>query len=280
MPVIRSLHELEEFKNSHIGRLRPWGLVPTMGALHPGHLSLIERAVRENPLTWVSIFVNPTQFNDPADFNNYPQTLASDLENIQQIAPEAIVFVPSVDMMYPDGLKVGSHDFLGLDTMMEGPHRPGHFQGVATVVQRLFELVSPDKAYFGEKDFQQLKIVEQLGQKMKVEIRPCSIVRETNGLAMSSRNQRLTAVQREQAAVIYKILNQVKKAFRTTPLEELHRMPEQALASLPEFSLEYFEIADNQTLKKVQNTKLSVPTRAFISVWVAGVRLIDNMLLN
>lgn len=279
MPVIQTLHELEEFKKSHIDH-KSLGLVPTMGALHLGHLSLIEKAVKENTLTCISIFVNPTQFNDPKDLDKYPKTLSSDLKAIHKIAPEAYVFVPTVEMMYPNGLDVKSFDFLGLDKVMEGLYRPGHFQGVATIVQRLFELVRPDSAYFGEKDFQQLKIVELIGAKMHIDIKSCPIVRENNGLAMSSRNQRLTAIQKEQATVLHDILNQAKVAFGKVSIEELQQKAEHALASLPGFSLEYFEIADNQTLKKVHTHKLSTPTRAFISVWVDDVRLIDNMLLN
>lgn len=279
MPVIQCLPKLEEFKKSHRAH-KPQGLVPTMGALHPGHLSLIEKAAKENAFTWVSIFVNPTQFNDPKDLHKYPKTLTSDLEAIHKIAPEACVFVPTVEMMYPDGLQVHSYDFLDLDTSMEGLHRPGHFQGVATVVQRLFELLTPDIAYFGEKDFQQLKIVELIGAKMQVEIQSCPIVREDNGLAMSSRNQRLTATQKEQAAVLYDILKQVKAAFGKVSIKKLQQIAEQSLVPFPDFTLEYFEIANNQTLKKVQHYSPTVSSRAFISVWVDDVRLIDNMLLN
>lgn len=279
MPIIQSLHELEEFKKSHF-HLRPWGLVPTMGALHEGHISLIEKAAQENQITWISIFVNPTQFNNPKDLENYPHTLSSDLEAIQKTAPEACVFVPSVSLMYPEKIQAGTFDFLGLDKVMEGAYRPGHFQGVATVVERLFELVGPDRAYFGEKDFQQLKIVDQIAKKMEIDIQACPIVREANGLAMSSRNQRLNEVQKEQAAVIYNILNEVKNGFGETPTEELYRVAEHALAPLNDFRLEYFEIANEQTLEKITNYDPSVQYRAFISVWVDDVRLIDNMLLN
>jgi len=279
MPIIQSLRELEEFKKSHF-HLRPWGLVPTMGALHEGHISLIEKAAQENHITWISIFVNPTQFNNPKDLENYPHTLSSDLEAIQKIAPKACVFVPSVSFMYPEKIQAGTFDFLGLDKVMEGAYRPGHFQGVATVVERLFELVGPDRAYFGEKDFQQLKIVEQIAEKMKIDIQACPIVREANGLAMSSRNQRLNEVQKEQAAVIYNILSEVKNGFGETPTQELYRVAEHALAPLNDFRLEYFEIANEQTLEKITKYDPSVQYRAFISVWVNDVRLIDNMLLN
>ncbi|MGB0198650.1 MAG: pantoate--beta-alanine ligase [Flavobacteriaceae bacterium] len=278
MPIIQSLHELEEFKKAR-GKHRPWGLVPTMGALHQGHLSLIEKADQENALAWVSIFVNPTQFNDPKDLQKYPQTLASDIRAIQEIAPETCVFVPSVDMMYPNGLKLESFDLMGLDQPMEGQYRSNHFDGVATVVQRLFELVAPERAYFGEKDYQQLKIVELIGNKMQVDICPCPIVREANGLAMSSRNQRLTTAQKEQAAALFDVLNQVKTAFGKAPIEELHNIVEQTLGPLPDINLEYFEIADSQSLKKIEDYSVSAQSRAFISVWIGGVRLIDNMLL-
>jgi pantoate--beta-alanine ligase len=279
MPIIQSLRELEEFKKSHF-HLRPWGLVPTMGALHEGHISLIEKAAQENQITWISIFVNPTQFNNPKDLENYPHTLSTDLEAIQKIAPEACVFVPNVRLMYPEKIQVGTFDFSGLDKVMEGVYRPGHFQGVATVVERLFELVVPDRAYFGEKDFQQLKIVEKIAENMKIDIQACPIVRETNGLAMSSRNQRLSDDQKKQAAVIYDILNEVKTRFGKTPTEELYEIAEHALAPLSDFKLEYFEIANEHTLEKILNYDPSLQYRAFISVWVGEVRLIDNMLLN
>lgn len=251
-----------------------------MGALHEGHISLIEKAAQENQITWISIFVNPTQFNNPKDLENYPHTLSTDLEAIQKIAPEACVFVPNVRLMYPEKIQVGTFDFSGLDKVMEGVYRPGHFQGVATVVERLFELVVPDRAYFGEKDFQQLKIVEKIAENMKIDIQACPIVRETNGLAMSSRNQRLSDDQKKQAAVIYDILNEVKTRFGKTPTEELYEIAEHALAPLSDFKLEYFEIANEHTLEKILNYDPSLQYRAFISVWVGEVRLIDNMLLN
>jgi pantoate--beta-alanine ligase len=182
--------------------------------------------------------------------------------------------------MYPEKIQVGTFDFSGLDKVMEGVYRPGHFQGVATVVERLFELVVPDRAYFGEKDFQQLKIVEKIAENMKIDIQACPIVRETNGLAMSSRNQRLSDDQKKQAAVIYDILNEVKTRFGKTPTEELYEIAEHALAPLSDFKLEYFEIANEHTLEKILNYDPSLQYRAFISVWVGEVRLIDNMLLN
>ncbi|HRN98664.1 MAG TPA: pantoate--beta-alanine ligase, partial [Flavobacterium sp.] len=205
---------------SHLSRVaggKSIGFVPTMGALHQGHLSLINNSLQENDVTVVSIFVNPTQFNNADDLAKYPRTLDADVAKIKSISPEVIVFAPSVDDMYPQKTQSDQFDFDGLEHQMEGRFRPGHFDGVGTIVKRLFEIVKPTRAYFGEKDFQQLQIVRKLVSKYKipVQIVGCPIHREPNGLAMSSRNERLSAQQREQASFIYKVLEQAKHYFAT-----------------------------------------------------------------
>jgi pantoate--beta-alanine ligase len=191
------------------------GFVPTMGALHLGHLSLIKESLQQNSITIVSIFVNPTQFNNPEDLAKYPRTLESDIEKIKTINTEIVVFAPSVADIYENQIHSERFDFDGLENQMEGKFRPGHFDGVGTIVRRLFEIITPTRAYFGEKDFQQLQIIRKMVQKnnLPVQIIQCSIYRESNGLAMSSRNERLTPNEREEAAVIFQTLKKVKADF-------------------------------------------------------------------
>ncbi len=193
------------------------GLVPTMGALHIGHAALVNRAVQENHVVVVSIFVNPTQFNNTDDLDKYPQTLKADIEVLERISKDIIVFVPSIDEMYSEEVKSVNYDFDGLEHVMEGAFRAGHFDGVGTIVESLLTLVKPDNAYFGEKDFQQLQIIRKLTElrKIPVEIIGCPIVREVNGLAFSSRNERLSNNTRKEAAFIYKTLKSAKKIFGT-----------------------------------------------------------------
>lgn len=257
------------------------GFVPTMGALHRGHLSLLEKSVAENDVTVISIFVNPTQFNNPEDLQKYPRTLETDTEKIASVSDKIIIFAPSVQEMY-DGETTSSHfSFDGLEHQMEGSHRPGHFDGVGTIVKKLFEIVMPYKAYFGEKDFQQLQIVKKLVEKtgMPVNIVGCPISREENGLAMSSRNERLSPEDRDKAAFIYKTLAEARERFKTESIAGVRQYVEHSFAQYPEFSMDYFEIAAEDDLKPVilkENRKY----RAFIAVFLSNVRLIDNISLN
>ncbi len=258
------------------------GFVPTMGALHDGHLSLIQKAMLENEITVMSIFVNPTQFNNPDDLVNYPRTLEVDIEKLKQISDQIIVFAPSVDEIYHGNTAVQNFDFEGLENEMEGKHRPGHFNGVGTIVKRLFEIVEPTKAYFGEKDFQQLQIVKKMVEKnkMPVEVIGEPIFRESNGLAMSSRNERLTPKQREEAAFIYQTLQEAKHKFGTETVNDISVWVENEFKNHPNFKLEYFEIADESTLKTSQNKDENKKYRAFIAVFMNDVRLIDTISLN
>ena len=279
MPKVTTIEELRliQRQNSNCRRL---GLVPTMGSLHKGHLQLIEQAVAENTVTFVTIFVNPTQFDNKGDLDNYPSSIDLDLQNINDIDPSIYVFVPRVQTIYPDGAAVKKYALQGLDKPMEGQHRPGHFDGVATVVERLFTLIKPDVAYFGQKDFQQLQIVSLLAQSMGITIRSVATVREANGLAMSSRNRRLSPERREESKLIYELLQWVKSNFSSYAIGELKQMALQKLSKYPDFEVDYFEIAEEHNLRSANTKTKGVPYRAFIAVVVDGVRLIDNMSLN
>ena len=193
------------------------GFVPTMGALHQGHLALMQKSLLENENTVVSIFVNPTQFNNPEDLAKYPRTLEEDIKKLTALNPNIILYAPSVEDIYDGKPLSQSFDFDGLENQMEGKFRPGHFNGVGTIVKRLFEIIEPTNAYFGEKDFQQLQIVKKMVAKnhLQVNVIGCPIYRESNNLAMSSRNERLSAQERDEAAIIYKTLTAVKEKFAT-----------------------------------------------------------------
>jgi len=258
------------------------GFVPTMGALHQGHLSLLEKSLQNNAVTVISIFVNPTQFNNPEDLEKYPRTLDADVEKIQKLNPEIIVFAPSVDDIYEGKTFSERFDYDGLENQMEGKFRTGHFDGVGTIVKRLFEIVKPTNAYFGEKDFQQLQIVKKMVEKHKlpVNVVGCPIFREPNGLAMSSRNERLSTQERDNAAIIYKTLKEAKVRFGIENASEVIDWVYETFESIPGFELEYFEIADEATLESVKSKKVDRKYRAFIAVFVNKIRLIDTISLN
>ena len=258
------------------------GFAPTMGALHQGHLSLMQQSMIDNEITVVSIFVNPTQFNNPEDLAKYPRTLDDDLKKINSLSPEIIVYAPSVDDVYQGKPSLQIFDFDGLENLMEGKFRPGHFNGVGTIVKRLFEIVQPTNAYFGEKDFQQLQIVKKMvaKNKMKVNVIGCPIFRESNQLAMSSRNERLTSKEKQEAAIIYKTLIESKENFKKFSTKTVTEKVQKTFENNPVFTLEYFQIADEEKLlpciRKTKNKKY----RAFIAVFVSNIRLIDTISLN
>jgi pantoate--beta-alanine ligase len=257
------------------------GFVPTMGALHQGHLSLIERAKKENDLVVASIFVNPTQFDKAEDLLKYPKTLDSDKQLLNSVGCD-VVLAPSVEEMYPEKIASQKFNFDGLDAVMEGKFRPGHFDGVGTVVKRLFDIVKPDNAYFGEKDYQQLMIVKKMveTEKIPVNIIGCQISREPDGLAMSSRNKRLTEVQRLEAPLIYKSLQKAKTMFADNDLEKVKEMMSSKFSGNEILNLEYFEIADATTLLPADKKTESKKYRGFIAVFADTIRLIDNIALN
>ena len=279
MPKVTTIAELRLFQRQNRMR-RSWSLVPTMGSLHEGHLQLIKQALKENKVTFVSVFVNPTQFDNKADLENYPSSIDVDLQKIQAINPDICVFIPSVETIYPDGVTVKKYDLQGLDKSMEGRFRSGHFDGVATVVERLFKLIKPDVAYFGQKDFQQLQIISLLGQSMGIQICSFPTVREKNGLAMSSRNRRLSHDRLEEAKLIYELLQWTKSNFSSHSINDLKNMVVQKLSQTPDFELDYFEIAAEHNLLTTDSKKEGVSYRAFIAVVVDGIRLIGNMSLN
>jgi pantoate--beta-alanine ligase len=258
------------------------GFVPTMGALHSGHLSLIDFALRENNWVVLSIFVNPTQFNNTLDFDTYPRTVESDLHILKSYPENVLIFVPETKDIYPNGLVSEHFDFRGIENEMEGRFRPGHFDGVGTVLKSFFSLIQPTHAYFGEKDFQQLQIVKKLVEieKLPVKIVGCPILREPNGLAMSSRNKRLTKSQFEEASVIYKALQTVKKEFGTKNAQEIAQWVENEFKNNKFIELEYFEISEEETLKPIDRKENHKKYRAFIAVFIDEVRLIDNIALN
>ena len=258
------------------------GLVPTMGALHEGHLSLVREAASVCDWVVVSIFINPTQFDKPLDLQNYPQTLDEDLALLRELDLNIIVFAPNSAELYGDKIESEHFEFDGVELKMEGKYRFGHFDGVGTVVKKLFEIIQPDKAFFGEKDFQQLQIIRKLTEKtgLPVAIIGCPIHRESNGLARSSRNERLNGEMRQQASFIYQTLLEAKKKFGTESAKQVSDWVENEFKIHPFLKLEYFEIADSNSLKTVKKKQLGTPYRAFIAVYAGEVRLIDNIALN
>jgi pantoate--beta-alanine ligase len=258
------------------------GFVPTMGALHIGHLALINRALNENDNVVVSIFVNPTQFDNHHDLEAYPRTLENDIIKLEKLGENIIVYAPSVTDIYPEGVIAEHFSFDGLDKVMEGASRNGHFDGVATVVKRLFEIVKPQNAYFGEKDFQQLQIVRKLvvKNKLSVNIIGCPIERDQDGLALSSRNTRLNDELRAEVPAIFKTLSEVKQMFGNRSIEELGNYVNKTFLSSKALNLDYFKITDEKTLSAVKSISKDKKYRAFIAAYAGETRLIDNISLN
>lgn len=278
MEILRSMSSLRAYieRNKEMGKRI--GFAPTMGALHEGHMSLYKAARKDNDLVLSSIFVNPTQFNNPSDLMHYPRTLEADIALLEQSGDVDAVYVPLVKDLYPEGLKSKNYDFDGLESEMEGQFRPGHFNGVGTVVETLLQQVSPNNAYFGEKDFQQLRIIQKLVEKEKlpVNIHPVPILREKNGLAMSSRNERLSSSERQRASIIHDTLLKVSDWFRVLSVEEIKERVNAIFEKTSGFELEYFVIADESNLKETDFFYRGRSYRAFIAVQVGEVRLIDN----
>ena len=281
MKIFNKKLDLQQFLAPFYLEKKAVGLVPTMGALHEGHLSLIQKALSENDIVVVSIFVNPTQFNNAEDLEKYPRNLSGDIKTIERLSQEVVIFAPEISEMYENTPKAISFDFGGLDKVMEGKFREGHFQGVATIVEKLFELVKPTRAYFGEKDYQQILIIKSMleQRKLPVTLVPCPIVREESGLAMSSRNERLSPEGRKQAAFIYSVLQEAQKLFTTASVAEVEAFVKEQFSQKEVFDLEYFTITKADTLEEVKEKKSSESYRAFITVYVEGVRLIDNIAL-
>ncbi|MBD3862895.1 pantoate--beta-alanine ligase [Olleya marilimosa] len=258
------------------------GFVPTMGALHQGHLSLVKEGLANNSRVVVSIFVNPTQFDNPDDLAKYPRTLEEDVALLKTVSDKIIVYAPTVDDIYDGNTKAQHFSFDGLEFEMEGKFRAGHFDGVGTIVKRLFEIVKPENAYFGEKDFQQLAIIKKLVTKynLPVTIIGCDIFRESSGLAMSSRNVRLKPDYKKAAPFIYQTLKEAKIKFGTKSADKTTKWVEQQFKNHDLLQLEYFIIADVDTLKTVKRKNKTNTYRAFIAVYADDIRLIDNIALN
>lgn len=282
MEVLKNRKVLQDFIERHKEMGKKIGFAPTMGALHDGHLSLYSEARKENDLVISSIFVNPTQFNNPEDLEKYPRDINRDISILEKSGLVDAVYIPEVHDMYPEKAESKRYDFDGLEDEMEGKSRPGHFDGVGTVVEELFRQVKPDNAYFGEKDFQQLAIIRKMTEKKKlpISIKGVPIYRAENGLALSSRNQRLDKERREASKIIYEALVKVKEWFRVITVPEIKERIQDIFDHQRGMQLEYFLIADEKTLKETDFFYKDRKFRAFIVVVVDGVRLIDNMHLE
>lgn len=278
MEIITSIHSIHNHILALKSEGRSIGFVPTMGALHPGHLSLIRRSKIENDITVCSVFVNPIQFNNAEDYAKYPIQQEKDIEMLELEGCD-IVFMPSKAEMYPAGEVLPKYRFGALEQVMEGAFRPGHFNGVAVVVKKLLDITIPDNAYFGEKDFQQLQIIKSLvsQEKLAVTIVPCPIVRESDGLAMSSRNQRLTADERAVAPEIYKYLKEAVAMAPAKGVDEIKNFFLSAMKKQGMFEVEYVEICEESTLQPVNSWKQAEFPRVFVAVYLGKIRLIDNL---
>ena len=281
MQLFNNKEDLNNYISSISDPKTTIGFIPTMGALHRGHLSLLDKSIKNNSITVISIFVNPTQFNNQDDLSKYPRTLENDVLKIKTVSKDIIVYAPTVEDIYNGNIKSIHYNFDGLENQMEGKFRPGHFDGVGTVVSKLFDIIKPTNAYFGEKDFQQLQIVKKLVQKftIPVNIIECEIFRESNGLAMSSRNERLSTEDKEQAAIIYKTLQSAKKLFGTKTATEVVKYVQNVFKTNIKFELEYFEIANEDNLLACKRKSKNQKYRAFIAVFVNNIRLIDTIAL-
>jgi pantoate--beta-alanine ligase len=280
MKIFNTKQELKYYLTSQKERTKTIGLVPTMGALHQGHLSLIKKAKRKNDVVVVSIFVNPTQFNKKEDLTNYPKTIENDTKLLESVSCD-VLFFPSVEEIYEDHVSSERFDFDGLEHLMEGKFRQGHFDGVGTIVKKLFEIVTPHQAYFGQKDFQQLQIIKKMVKKhhLNVKIKGCAIFREEDGLAMSSRNTRLSKEHRVAAPFVYKVLKKVRKKFATENTDKVTEWVENQFKKHPLLNLEYFTIAAEKSLETIKNKESNKKNRAFIAVFASEIRLIDNIRL-
>jgi len=280
MLVFRDISTLQNHLKNLKNNNKIIGFVPTMGALHDGHLSLVKKSIFQNDLTVVSIFINPTQFNNIDDLKTYPSDIDKDLKLLRSISDKIIVFNPEPDELYAGDIRLEKFNFNGLDRYMEGEFRGDHFIGVATVVSKLFSLIKVDYAYFGEKDFQQLRIIENLikEKKFKIKLIRCETIRSEDGLALSSRNNKLNFSSKKIATNLFKALNFAKEKIDVLCIDEIKQKISNNLSNFKEIELEYFVIADEKNLKPIKHKQVE-KCRAFIAAYVAGVRLIDNVKL-
>ena len=281
MQIFNTKNSLHRYLQGVRGTQKTTALVPTMGALHEGHLSLIRQAKQSADVTICSIFVNPTQFNDPKDLEKYPRPLENDIALLESVSCD-VLFLPSVEEMYPDSNENWHLDLGPLETIWEGEHRPGHFQGVTQIVYKLFTAVQPNFACFGQKDFQQVMVVQKMidVKQMPVKLIVCPIIRNPQGLALSSRNMRLSPEGKEKALIISKALQHVKAHFRSVSVDELTQTGSNIILSEKGVTPEYFSICETRTLQQVNELHADKEYVALVVAWVEGVRLLDNMLLN
>ena len=282
MLIFRSISALTKYLDKFSDSEAKIGFVPTMGSLHDGHISLIDKSIRKSTLTVVSIFLNPTQFNDNKDLNDYPVDNDADFRKLKLYHDQLILFVPEIKEVYGNNVKTKKFSFSGLDKYMEGSSRTNHFNGVITVVEKLFEIVKPDYAFFGEKDFQQLRIIESFvnDRSLGIEIIRCETKRSYNGLALSSRNKKLNNSSKKIASNLYKALRFARDNFNKLEIPEIVSNIEKKFHKISEISLEYFLIADENKLHPTNQKSNGVKYRAFIAAKINNIRLIDNINLN
>lgn len=282
MKVFSKKKDIIAALNTYKATQKTIGFVPTMGALHQGHLALVEKAMQNNDVVVVSIFVNPTQFNNPEDLKKYPRTLEKDVSLLETLSNDILIYAPTVEDIYEGKTTSQSFDFDGLEFEMEGKFRHGHFDGVGTVVKRFFDIIKPNNAYFGEKDFQQLQIIKKLVKKQHIPVKVvgCKIHRESNGLAMSSRNTRLKPDYNKVAPFIYQTLKTAKTYFGTKSANWVTNWVEEQFSHHELLKLEYFIIAEVDTLKLLKRKSKNKKYRGFIAVYADDIRLIDNIALN
>jgi pantoate--beta-alanine ligase len=282
MIILKTVTSLQRYLQTNTIFIESSGFVPTMGALHRGHMALIAESKKEQPLTIASIFVNPTQFNEPADFAKYPVTIEKDIQLLEAAGCD-VLFLPSVEQIYPDGLNTDRHYELGeLENTLEGFYRPGHFHGVCQVVHRLLEIVKPAHLYLGSKDYPQCKVIQKMIELtgLKVQVHMVPTVREMDGLALSSRNLRLTEIERKQAVSIYRQLGMIKEEIKERPLQELLHAATQNLLRDGGRQVDYVAVADRETLRPVANFSPGEKLVALIAASMNEVRLIDNIEVN
>ena len=282
MEIFNTQNALRDYLKTPRNAHKKIALVPTMGALHEGHMSLMSEAKKHADIVVCSIFVNPTQFNDPKDLEKYPRPIEHDIQLLEAQGCD-VLFLPSVEEMYPDHSEQWHIDLGRLDEIWEGAQRPGHFQGVTQIVYKLFKLVNPDIACFGQKDFQQVMVIQKMLdiKSLDIEIIICPIIRSEQGLALSSRNARLSMEGKEKALILFSTLTAIKKAFNEhVTIPKLQLMAEEMIAQEEEMKLEYFAICETRTLEKAEYVENGKQYVAHVVAWIEGVRLIDNMLLN
>ena len=281
MLIFHKVTDIQNYLSNNFWDKKTIGFVPTMGALHQGHLSIIKQSKAENDITIASIFVNPTQFNNKDDFDKYPNTIGTDIEKLVAEGTD-ILLLPNVSEMYPDGtLYEINFDAGYLDTIMEGTFRPGHFKGVAQIVKRLLDIVQPTTLYLGQKDYQQFMVVKKMITDLKIPVylKMASTLREEDGLAMSSRNMRLDEASRRNAVSVFAILKKAATDAKQYSVAEAKANALKSLQEIPQATPEYLEFANAENLALIEKYDISVPTVICVAVWIGGIRLIDNIIL-